>query len=182
MVDVVCVVMGCDYFVLSVLVLVWDCFVNCVLQQVGCFEVWDVCLCLDGLLVDSCQLDLVVYVDFELLVEVLVLLDCVVKQVELSFDGVIYILVFNFYDGCKNWQDMISVFCVIFCDEFDVILVLKLIYYNVGEVLVDMFYYLYKNQFYCCCIVLIYGYFVDLDYEWLVEVISYVVNIFYGEG
>ena len=137
---------------------------------------------LDGLLVDSRQLDLADHADPEPSAEVLALPDRAAKQVELSLDGVIYTSVFNPYDGRKNWQDMISAFCATFRDEPDATLVLKLTHHNVGEALADMLHHLYKNQSYRCRIVLIHGYLADPDYERLVEATSYVVNTSYGEG
>ncbi|WP_049337107.1 glycosyltransferase family 4 protein, partial [Pseudomonas aeruginosa] len=181
-VDVVRAAMGRDYPVLSVPAPVWDRFANRASQQAGRPEARDVRLRLDGLLVDSRQLDLAVHADPEPSAEVLALPDRAAKQVELSLDGVIYTSVFNPYDGRKNWQDMISAFCATFRDEPDATLVLKLTHHNVGEALADMLHHLYKNQSYRCRIVLIHGYLADPDYERLVEATSYVVNTSYGEG
>lgn len=181
-VDVVRAAMGRDYPVLSVPAPVWDRFANRASQQAGRPEARDVRLHLDGLLVDSRQLDLADHADPEPSAEVLALPDRAAKQVELSLDGVIYTSVFNPYDGRKNWQDMISAFCATFRDEPDATLVLKLTHHNVGEALADMLHHLYKNQSYRCRIVLIHGYLADPDYERLVEATSYVVNTSYGEG
>lgn len=181
-VDVVRAAMGRDYPVLSVPAPVWDRFANRASQQAGRPEARDVRLRLDGLLVDSRQLDLAVHADPEPSAEVLALPDRAAKQVELSLDGVIYTSVFNPYDGRKNWQDMISAFCATFRDEPDATLALKLTHHNVGEALADMLHHLYKNQSYRCRIVLIHGYLADPDYERLVEATSYVVNTSYGEG
>ena len=146
---------------------VWDRFANRASQQAGRPEARDVRLRLDGLLMDSRQLDLAVHADPKPSAESW---PCRTarRQVELSLDGVIYTSVFNPYDGRKNWQDMISAFCATFRDEPDATLVLKLTHHNVGEALADMLHHLYKNQSYRCRIVLIHGYLADPDYERLV--------------
>ena len=97
-------------------------------------------------------------------------------------DGVVYTSVFNPCDGRKNWEDMLSAFCVTFRDVDDATLVLKLTHHDAEEALSDILHHLYKNQSYRCRIVLIYGYLADADYERLVQATSYVVNTSYGEG
>ncbi|UST85069.1 MULTISPECIES: glycosyltransferase [Pseudomonas] len=100
----------------------------------------------------------------------------------LMLDGVVYTSVFNPGDGRKNWEDMLSAFCVCFRDVEDATLVLKLTHHDAEEALSDILHHLYKNQSYRCRIVLIYGYLADPDYEQLVQATRYVVNTSYGEG
>jgi glycosyltransferase involved in cell wall biosynthesis len=100
----------------------------------------------------------------------------------LLLDGVIYTSVFNPGDGRKNWEDMLSAFCVTFREVEDATLVLKLTHHDAEEALSDILHHLYKNQSYRCRIVLIHGYLADADYEQLVQATSYVVNTSYGEG
>ncbi|MFJ2538199.1 MULTISPECIES: glycosyltransferase [unclassified Pseudomonas] len=105
-----------------------------------------------------------------------------VTEQELVLDGVVYTSVFNPGDGRKNWEDMLSAFCVSFRDVDDATLVLKLTHHDAKEALSDILHHLYKNQSYRCRIVLIYGYLADPDYERLVQATRYVVNTSYGEG
>jgi hypothetical protein len=100
----------------------------------------------------------------------------------LQLDGVVYTSVFNPSDGRKNWEDMLSAFCVTFREVEDATLVLKLTHHDAEEALSDILHHLYKNQSYRCRIVLIYGYLADPDYERLVQATRYVVNTSYGEG
>ncbi|MFJ4193757.1 glycosyltransferase [Pseudomonas sp. NPDC089534] len=105
-----------------------------------------------------------------------------VAEQTLTLDGVVYTSVFNPGDGRKNWEDMLSAFCVTFRDTEDATLVLKLTHHDAEEALGDILHHLYKNQPYRCRIVLIYGYLADADYERLVQATRYVVNTSYGEG
>lgn len=105
-----------------------------------------------------------------------------VREQELLLDGVVYTSVFNPGDGRKNWEDMLSAFCVTFREVEDATLVLKLTHHDAEEALSDILHHLYKNQSYRCRIVLIYGYLADADYERLVQATRYVVNTSYGEG
>ncbi|PMZ79581.1 glycosyltransferase, partial [Pseudomonas sp. FW215-T2] len=78
---------------------------------------------------------------------------------------VVYTSVFNPGDGRKNWEDMLSAFCVTFREVEDATLVLKLTHHDAEEALSDILHHLYKNRSYRCRIVLIYGYLADADYE-----------------
>jgi glycosyltransferase involved in cell wall biosynthesis len=137
---------------------------------------------LKGLLVDSRKLDLRAFGPVALREGVGINFKAPPSEQELVLNGVIYTSVFNPGDGRKNWEDMLSAFCVTFREVDDATLVLKLTHHDAEEALDDILHHLYKNQSYRCRIVLIYGYLADADYEKLVQATSYVVNTSYGEG
>src|SRR5207253_10564958 len=161
---------------------VWDRFAARGQQLERQPQAHQVKLNLKGLLVDSRQLDLCAFGPAHLRNGTAIDFDAPVQDRELVLDGVVYTSVFNPSDGRKNWEDMLSAFCVSFREVEDATLVLKLTHHDAEEALSDILHHLYKNQPYRCRIVLIYGYLADPDYERLVQATSYVVNTSYGEG
>jgi glycosyltransferase involved in cell wall biosynthesis len=181
-VNAVCEAMGADYPIVAVPAPVWDRFAarGAQLQRQPLAN--QVRLKIKGLLADSRQLDLRAFGPAHLRAGKGIDFQAPVREQELVLDGVIYTSVFNPGDGRKNWEDMLSAFCVTFREVEDATLVLKLTHHDAEEALTDILHHLYKNQPYRCRIVLIYGYLADADYERLVQATSYVVNTSYGEG
>ncbi|POA35029.1 MULTISPECIES: glycosyltransferase [unclassified Pseudomonas] len=174
--------MGADYPVIAVPAPVWDRFAARGAQLLCQPRVPKVTLKIKGLLVDSRQLDLRAFGPAHLRKGTGIDFKAPPRERELVLDGVVYTSVFNPCDGRKNWEDMLSAFCVTFRKVQDATLVLKLTHHDAEEALTDILHHLYKNQPYVCRVVLIYGYLADADYECLVQATSYVVNTSYGEG
>jgi glycosyltransferase involved in cell wall biosynthesis len=174
--------MGADYPIVAVPAPVWDRFAARGAQLQRQPLARQVRLKIKGLLADSRQLDLRAFGPAHLRAGKGIDFQAPAGEQELVLDGVIYTSVFNPGDGRKNWEDMLSAFCVTFREVEDATLVLKLTHHDAEEALTDILHHLYKNQSYRCRIVLIYGYLADADYERLVQATSYVVNTSYGEG
>ena len=174
--------MGADYQIVAVPAPVWDRFAARGAQLQRQPLARQVRLKIKGLLADSRQLDLRAFGPAHLRAGKSIDFQAPAREQELVLDGVIYTSVFNPGDGRKNWEDMLSAFCVTFREVEDATLVLKLTHHDAEEALTDILHHLYKNQSYRCRIVLIYGYLADADYERLVQATSYVVNTSYGEG
>jgi glycosyltransferase involved in cell wall biosynthesis len=174
--------MGADYPISAIPAPVWDRFAARGQQLERQPQAHQVKLKLKGLLVDSRQLDLRAFGPAHLRKGRAINFQAPIQEHELVLDGVVYTSVFNPGDGRKNWEDMLSAFCVSFREVEDATLVLKLTHHDAEEALSDILHHLYKNQPYRCRIVLIYGYLADADYERLVQATRYVVNTSYGEG
>lgn len=174
--------MGADYPIVAVPAPVWDRFAARGAQLQRQPVANQVRLKIKGLLADSRQLNLRAFGPAHLRAGKGIDFQAPAREQELVLDGVIYTSVFNPGDGRKNWEDMLSAFCITFREVEDATLVLKLTHHDAEEALTDILHHLYKNQPYRCRIVLIYGYLADADYERLVQATSYVVNTSYGEG
>ncbi|HEX4548824.1 glycosyltransferase [Pseudomonas sp.] len=174
--------MGEDYPIVAVPAPVWDRFAARGAQWQGEPQSGPLRLKIKGLVADSRQLDLDAYGPEHLRRGTGIDFAAPVTEQELLLDGVVYTSVFNPGDGRKNWEDMLSAFCVTFRENDDATLVLKLTHHDAELALSDILHHLYKNQSYRCRIVLIYGYLADADYERLVQATRYVVNTSYGEG
>ncbi|EXF91737.1 glycosyltransferase [Pseudomonas fluorescens HK44] len=174
--------MGADYPIVAVPAPVWDRFASRGAQLQRQSLARQVRLTIRGLLADSRHLDLRAFGPAHLRIGEGIDFQAPAREHDLVLDGVIYTSVFNPSDGRKNWEDMLSAFCVTFREVEDATLVLKLTHHDAEEALTDILHHLYKNQSYRCRIVLIYGYLADADYERLVQATSYVVNTSYGEG
>jgi len=104
------------------------------------------------------------------------------EPVRVSIDGVVYMSVFNPYDGRKNWADMMSAFCWAFREVEDATLVLKLTHSDVQGALDVLLETLRRVSPFKCRVIIIHGYLSDTEYEKLVSATSYVVNTSHGEG
>lgn len=171
-----------DYPIIAVPAPVWDRFAARGSQLQAQTTTEPLRLTIKGLVADSRTLDLNAFGPAHLRSGAGIDFTAPVTAQELLLDGVVYTSVFNPGDGRKNWEDMLSAFCVSFRDVEDATLVLKLTHHDAEEALSDILHHLYKNQSYRCRIVLIYGYLADPDYERLVQATRYVVNTSYGEG
>jgi glycosyltransferase involved in cell wall biosynthesis len=174
--------MGAEYPIVAVPAPVWDRFSARGAQLLRQPMASQVHLKIKGLVADSRTLDLRAFGPAQLREGEGIDFAAPPGEHELLLDGVIYTSVFNPGDGRKNWEDMLSAFCVTFREVEDATLVLKLTHHDAEEALSDILHHLYKNQSYRCRIVLIHGYLADADYEQLVQATSYVVNTSYGEG
>jgi hypothetical protein len=174
--------MGAEYPIVAVPAPVWDRFSARGAQLQRQPTARQVRLTIKGLVADSRTLDLRAFGPAQMREGEGIDFAAPPGEHELLLDGVIYTSVFNPGDGRKNWEDMLSAFCVTFREVDDATLVLKLTHHDAEEALSDILHHLYKNQSYRCRIVLIYGYLADADYEQLVQATSYVVNTSYGEG
>ncbi|QBR29455.1 MULTISPECIES: glycosyltransferase [Pseudomonas] len=174
--------MDSDYPIVAVPAPVWDRFAARGAPLQGQPPNGPVRLKIKGLVADSRKLDLNAFAPRPLRTGKGLDFHAPVRDQELLLDGVVYTSVFNPGDGRKNWEDMLSAFCVTFREVEDATLVLKLTHHDAEEALSDILHHLYKNQSYRCRIVLIYGYLADADYERLVQATRYVVNTSYGEG
>lgn len=174
--------MDSDYPIVAVPAPVWDRFAARGAPLQGQSPNGPVRLKIKGLVADSRKLDLNAFAPRPLRMGKGLDFHAPVREQELLLDGVVYTSVFNPGDGRKNWEDMLSAFCVTFREVEDATLVLKLTHHDAEEALSDILHHLYKNQSYRCRIVLIYGYLADADYERLVQATRYVVNTSYGEG
>ncbi|CAI8834995.1 Glycosyltransferase [Pseudomonas sp. IT-93MI4] len=181
-VNAVCDAMDSDYPIVAVPAPVWDRFAARGAPLQGQSPNGPVRLKIKGLVADSRKLDLNAFAPRPLRTGKGLDFHAPVREQELLLDGVVYTSVFNPGDGRKNWEDMLSAFCVTFREVEDATLVLKLTHHDAEEALSDILHHLYKNQSYRCRIVLIYGYLADADYERLVQATRYVVNTSYGEG
>jgi glycosyltransferase involved in cell wall biosynthesis len=171
-----------DYPIVAVPAPVWDRFAARGEQLQGPAPAESFRLKIKGLVADSRTLDLNAFGPKHLRRGKGIDFAAPITEQELLLDGVVYTSVFNPGDGRKNWEDMLSAFCVSFRDVDDATLVLKLTHHDAEEALGDILHHLYKNQSYRCRIVLIYGYLADPDYERLVQATRYVVNTSCGEG
>jgi glycosyltransferase involved in cell wall biosynthesis len=174
--------MGADYPIVAVPAPVWDRFAarGALLPEQPLSAAYS--LTIKGLVADSRTLNLNAFGPAHLRSGEGIDFAAPASEQTLLLDGVVYTSVFNPGDGRKNWEDMLSAFCVSFRDIEDATLVLKLTHHDAEEALSDILHHLYKNQSYRCRIVLIYGYLADPDYEQLVQATRYVVNTSYGEG
>lgn len=100
----------------------------------------------------------------------------------IRLEGVVYVSVFNPYDGRKNWFDMICAFCWAFRDVEDATLVLKLTHADLQPMLDVMLENLYKLTPYRCRVIILYSFLSEAAYEKLVAATTYVVNTSHGEG
>ena len=138
--------MGADYPVSAIPAPVWDRFAERRQQHQPQSLAHPIKLKMKGSLVDSRQLDLRAFGPPHLRQGKGIDFDAPVRERELVLDGVVYTSVFNPGDGRKNWEDMLSAFCVSFREVEDATLVLKLTYHDAEEALTDILHHLYKNQ------------------------------------
>ncbi len=100
----------------------------------------------------------------------------------LRLDGVIYTMVFNPYDGRKNWSDLLGGFVWGLRNEADATLILKLTHSEPDEAISALLEDLCKLTPFHCRVVLIDGYLDDEAYARLIAATTYAVNSSRGEG
>lgn len=101
-------------------------------------------------------------------------------SVELS--GVIFVALFNPYDGRKNWVDMLTAFCAAFKDTVDATLVFKLGHHEYQSALNDMLMCMARMPKFKCRVVLLQGFLDKNEFESLIRASAFVVNASHGEG
>lgn len=101
---------------------------------------------------------------------------------ELHLGGIVYASIFNPGDGRKNWNDMISAFCIAFRSVEDATLVLKLSHHDISEVVPQMLEHMHKAGNFACRVVILDGYLCEDGYQQLLDATSYAVNCSHGEG
>lgn len=181
-VEVVRKAMGTDFPVVSVPAPVWDRFAA-ISSCLPASPLADgVELVVDGLVLDSRDINLQAYAPKMYRTGTQVPLDRPAQPSTLRLDGVIYTSVLNPNDGRKNWEDLLGVFCWHFRDVEDATLVLKITFKDAELILREILHHIYMQTPIKCRVVLIHGFLSDPDYERLVQATSYVVNSSHGEG
>lgn len=100
----------------------------------------------------------------------------------IELNGVVFTTVFNPYDGRKNWQDMLTAFCIALQDKPDATLIFKLTHCEYHSAVTAMLKCMAQLPPFDCRIVIMQGYLSDEDYKSLMLSTSFVVNASYGEG
>jgi len=101
---------------------------------------------------------------------------------QFELDGVVYLSIFNPYDGRKNWFDLMGGFCKAFADVEDATLILKLTHHECGEAMAWLLQHLQRLTPFKCRVLLLHGFLDKRQYEGLVTTASYAVNASHGEG
>ena len=100
----------------------------------------------------------------------------------LPLSGIIYTSVFSPYDGRKNWEDMLTAFCVALSDCEDATLILKLVHHDntlANEMIANL---LTKLPPHRCRVIVIDGFLSESEYGALMAATTFVVNTSHGEG
>lgn len=101
---------------------------------------------------------------------------------DLTLNGVVYTSIFNPRDGRKNWEDILTAFCLAFREQEDVTLILKMTYKDMSGYLDDIFALFCQLQPFKCRVVVVHGYINNEDYETLISSTSFIVNASRSEG
>ncbi|MCB1706215.1 MAG: hypothetical protein KDI17_15230 [Halioglobus sp.] len=105
-----------------------------------------------------------------------------VTEHKIALDGVVYTTILNPRDGRKNWEDILTAFCLAFRDHEDVTLILKMTYKDMSGYLEDIFALFCQLHPFKCRIVVVHGYIAFDEYRSLAEATSYIVNASRSEG
>ncbi len=105
-----------------------------------------------------------------------------VETIRLSKEEVIYMSVFNPFDGRKNWQDMLSAFVMALAKCPNATLVFKLVHFNSSFVLDEIRTMLARFPLFQCRVVVIGDFLDESDYHQLIALSKFVVNTSLGEG
>jgi glycosyltransferase involved in cell wall biosynthesis len=100
----------------------------------------------------------------------------------IKLSGVVYTSIFNPRDGRKNWEDILTAFCLAFRDHTDVTLIFKMTYKDMSGYLEDVFALLCQLHPFQCRVVVIHGYLQSGEYTSLIGATSYIVNASRSEG
>lgn len=100
----------------------------------------------------------------------------------IDLNGVVYTSIFNPRDGRKNWEDILTAFCIAFREQKDVTLVFKMTYKDMSGYLEDVFSLLCQLHPFQCRVVVIHGYLQPDEYASLIGATSYIVNSSRSEG
>jgi glycosyltransferase involved in cell wall biosynthesis len=105
-----------------------------------------------------------------------------VELLRFAASEVIYTSVFNPYDGRKNWQDMLSAFCITCAKWPEATLVFKLVHFDSSWALNDMRAMLARFPMFQCRVVVICDFLDKLSYQKLIFASKFAVNTSLGEG
>lgn len=101
---------------------------------------------------------------------------------DLSLNGVVYTSILNPRDGRKNWEDILTAFCLAFREQENATLLLKMTCKDISVYLEDIFTLFCQLQPFKCRVVIVHGYISNRDYETLISSTSYIVNASRSEG
>lgn len=100
----------------------------------------------------------------------------------IELNGVVYTSILNPRDGRKNWEDILTAFCLAFKEREDATLILKMTYNDMSGYLEDIFALLCQLHPFKCRVIVVHGYISAEDYTALMGSTSYVVNASRSEG
>ena len=100
----------------------------------------------------------------------------------LKLRGVVYTSIFNPRDERKNWEDILTAFCLAFRDNKDATLILKMTYNDMSGYLENVFGLLCQLHPFQCRVIVIHAYLEPDECAALIEATSYIVNASRGEG
>ena len=100
----------------------------------------------------------------------------------LELRGVVYTSIFNPRDERKNWEDILTAFCLAFRDNKDATLILKMTYNDMSGYLENVFGLLRQLHPFQCRVIVIHAYLQPDEYAALIEATSYIVNASRSEG
>ena len=100
----------------------------------------------------------------------------------LKLSGVVYTSIFNPRDERKNWEDILTAFCLAFRNNEDVTLILKMAYRDMSGYLEDVLGLLRQLHPFQCRVIVIHAYLQSDEYAALIEATSYIVNASRSEG
>ena len=105
-----------------------------------------------------------------------------VVEHKISLSGIVYTSILNPRDGRKNWEDIVTAFCLAFRERDDVTLILKMTYKDMSGYLEDVFSLLCQLHPFQCRIIIVHGYISSQEYASLISSTSYIVNASRSEG
>jgi glycosyltransferase involved in cell wall biosynthesis len=102
--------------------------------------------------------------------------------IRIEADAIVYASVFNPHDGRKNWQDMLTAFCIALADHADATLIFKLVHHDSRSTLAEIAAMLRRFRCFRCRVVVIAGFLDAPSYRRLIARSAYVVNSSLSEG
>lgn len=100
----------------------------------------------------------------------------------IDLEGVVYTSILNPQDGRKNWEDILTAFCLAFKDKEDATLILKMTYKDLGGYLDDVFTLFCQLHPFKCRVIVVHGYVSGDEYDALMASTTYIVNASRSEG
>jgi glycosyltransferase involved in cell wall biosynthesis len=101
---------------------------------------------------------------------------------QIKLEGVVYTSVFCPTDGRKNWEDMLTAFCKVFQDVEDATLVLKMTHNSLSSFLEKLHFVMQQLSPFKCRVLALQGYMDQVEYEKLIAITDYYVNVSRCEG
>ncbi len=105
-----------------------------------------------------------------------------VVEHNIELNGVVYTSILNPRDGRKNWEDILTAFCLAFRERDDATLIFKMTYKDMSGYLEDIFALFCQLHPFKCRIVVVHGYIALEEYRALISATSYIVNASRSEG